>query len=712
MYYIKIYPESKLFRSITSIIIFTLFSFSSLIAQTYTISGNLFSDTDALTDSTVDGFGFNAPGNNDIFAVLVDNSNTILQSVAINTDGTYAFTNVAPGDYTVLIHVTDQTVGETAPSPLVTSGWKYTGEHQGSGPGDDGTPDGSISVTVSDAHISSVNFGILNYGKINGYVYQDSNNNGILEPIGSSGADEGLGGVTLALYEADGVTPVTDEFEVPVTTTTLTGFAFVDGKPKFPGFYQFKDLLPGTYVVKEIDPEGYLSIADQDTDTGTYPNDNDPNADTNNNQLTVELVVNMDPSIPSNLYSVEKDNDNEFLDVQSGSISGNVSEDTNGDGTGDTAISGVTISLLDANGEPVNDENDEPITTTTDANGNYSFTNLLPTPTYQVAESDPSNLVSSSDTEGFNNNNVSSITFEPGASSEANNFVDSAPVAISGTVMSDENNNGTADNPLAGVVIELLNSAGEPVLDANGNAITATTQSDGSYEFTNLPKGMYQLRQESQPDGYTSMDDTDGNATENMITSVDATSGDVTGQDFEEVLSSALPIALVSFSAKSQGQNAILNWTTASELNNDRFEIESSLNNESFTKIGEVQGAGSSSEINDYSFVDRIRENRASGRYYRLKQIDYDGAYEYSTVVYVSFDDIVEEINVYPNPSADWLQIDTKDEAEMLIYNLEGKVVKRQALEAGYNSINIAELESGNYLIIVGDSNIKKVIKL
>ncbi|PHN02337.1 galactose-binding domain-containing protein [Flavilitoribacter nigricans] len=473
------------------------------ISYVVNISGNLFADNDALTDNTVDGTGFNTPGGNDMYAILVDAGGDVVQSVPINPDGTYTFTDVpANQTYTVIINNSDQTVGDPAPAPGVTSGWDFVGENIGSGAGTDGTPDGSISVTAGTADIDNLNFGIIRYGSITGNVFEDLNNDGAFDA-----GDDGIGGVELLLFEADGITPVTDEFGVQISATTASGLIIYEGKFKDVGFYYFENLLPGTYVIKEVDPSGYTSVLDQDTDSGTFPLDNDVNTNTNDNLLTVELSVYTDPGVPSTYLAIEHDHENDFLDIQPGSINGSV-VDENGDG-----IPGVVIELWnDTDGDGIPDTNTG-LTATTDANGDYLFNNINPDD-YVLVEQQPANYTSVSDGDdtpdaGGDQANVSQtdniipVTVAPGEDDADNNFgEDGNAGSISGTV-SDENGDG-----IAGVVIELWEDTdGDGTPDTN-TGLTATTDVNGDYSFTSVDAGDYVVI-EQQPANYTSTGDGD-----------------------------------------------------------------------------------------------------------------------------------------------------------------------------------------------------------
>jgi hypothetical protein len=110
-----------------------------------------------------------------------------------------------------------------------------------------------------------------------------------------------------------------------------------------------------------------------------------------------------------------------------------------------------------------------------------------------------------------------------------------------------------------------------------------------------------------------------------------------------------VPIELTSFSALTNYNDVILNWQTATEINNQGFEIQRSNDGE-FEKIGFVAGHGTTAEIYSYTFID---ENVLAGEYiYRLKQMDYDGTTEYSNIVEVEVTQPIEYSlsQNYPNP--------------------------------------------------------------
>lgn len=110
---------------------------------------------------------------------------------------------------------------------------------------------------------------------------------------------------------------------------------------------------------------------------------------------------------------------------------------------------------------------------------------------------------------------------------------------------------------------------------------------------------------------------------------------------------SVLPVSLIEFSAKAEGQFVALKWATASELNFDYFSVERSTDAITFIEIGQVVGHGTTDERHDYSFEDNNPLNKKL--YYRLKTVDFDGYEEYFNIAIVDFGG-TKQVSVYPNP--------------------------------------------------------------
>jgi hypothetical protein len=113
--------------------------------------------------------------------------------------------------------------------------------------------------------------------------------------------------------------------------------------------------------------------------------------------------------------------------------------------------------------------------------------------------------------------------------------------------------------------------------------------------------------------------------------------------------SATLPVTWLDFEGRLVETDKVeLIWSTASEINNEGFQIERSFKNLNFEKIGFIEGHGNSREIRTYAFTDRGL--MPGDYYYRLKQVDYNGDYDYSKVIAVR-SELPKEIRIYPNPS-------------------------------------------------------------
>lgn len=118
----------------------------------------------------------------------------------------------------------------------------------------------------------------------------------------------------------------------------------------------------------------------------------------------------------------------------------------------------------------------------------------------------------------------------------------------------------------------------------------------------------------------------------------------------QNIITNPLPVELTSFTGKIIGKKILLNWQTATEVNNYGFEIERSSGNEIWGKIGFVNGNGNSNSPKDYSFMDDPPLDGVDIKY-RLKQIDNDGQFEYSDIITLNFSITTFELyQNYPNP--------------------------------------------------------------
>lgn len=182
-----------------------------------------------------------------------------------------------------------------------------------------------------------------------------------------------------------------------------------------------------------------------------------------------------------------------------------------------------------------------------------------------------------------------------------------------------------------------------------------------------------------------------------------------------------LPIELVSFTASPSNNQVNLSWTTASEINNDFFTVESSYDAVNFKEVSRMSGAGNSNSMLTYNTVDTTPYSGVS--YYRLKQVDYDGKFAYSNIEVVNLNSISEmNMVVSPNPVIGLVDIrldsDNFANPTIEVRDLQGRIllVKNNLSVSKGKSVNIdlSELPQGLYFIQAsenGKSISKRFIK-
>lgn len=419
----------------------------------------------------IDGDGTQDGGEPDLadVDVLVTDVHGVTQTVSTDSNGDWSAI-VPPGLASADVDETD---------PEYPTGYTQT-------EGDDPT----TVTAVSAGSVDAGNDGYFNPGSISGFVLADTDDDG--------DGEVPLENVVVRLLDAVG-DPILDGFGDPVTTLTLAD-----------GSYQFGGLPPGDYCVVQDQPAGYASVSDTDG-----PNDN--------------VIGNV---VPITVTAGANNGDNNFIEIELGTISGTVLADDDDNGSGDSPVSGVVLNLLDGSGNPVLDGFGAPIQVATNASGFYQFT-LVPTGSYRVSQNQPAGYASVSDVDGANNNVIGDetpIIMTPGLDVTGRDFVEIELGAISGSVLADVDDNGTGDAPLAGVTLTLLDGAGDPVT-------TTTTDGLGGYRFDDLLPGTYQVS-ETQPSGYGSVSDVDGGDPD-LIGNVTAIAVDpgqeVGGRDFIEI---------------------------------------------------------------------------------------------------------------------------------------------------------------------------------
>ena len=276
------------------------------------------------------------------------------------------------------------------------------------------------------------------------------------------------------------------------------------------------------------------------------------------------------------------------------------------------------------------------------------------------------------------------------------NDVFSGPIgsSVSGNVMTNDNEpNGEAMTSS----IVLTSADGTVVLNSNG-----------SFTFTPNP-------------GFT------GNSTTFSYNLLDAGFDPSTSNTAIVTLNffanASLPIKLINFDAKYTKPNVTLNWSTAMEKSFSHFVVEYSTDGAHFDEAAVIFGAGESDSKKDYSYVDRNTAGKGGLIYYRLKSVDIDGKFSYSSVRIIRLGEEKSGIvlNTYPNPVSNELRITIPYnwQSKKVVYelfNCNGQVTKRteNASSSQTENLNVSLLAPGFYIVKVtcdGQSVQQKIVK-
>jgi uncharacterized protein (DUF2141 family) len=382
---------------------------------------------------------------------------TVSLSQTTAADGSFAFTNLRPGTYTV---------NETQPA-----GYLDGKDSAGSAGGQ--VANDQISAIQLGVGVDAVNykFGEIPPARINGFVYVDTNNDGIMEAN-----DPGIANVVVTLTGTD-----VNGQSVNRATSTASD-----------GSYGFSNLLPGTYTVTETQPGAFLDGKDSVGSLGG----------TAGNDVFSNIVL------PVGVTGINY----KFGELMPAVIKGFVYVDNMDTGVRDKSDPGIANVLITLSGT---DDLDNAVTQTqtTAADGSYAFVNLRPG-TYAVQETQPANYLDGKDTIGAvagktTNDRFDSIALAAGVVDPDNNFGELVPASVGGCVYIDANGNGVMDPgelPIPGVTITLTGT------DDLGNTVNVvqTTDANRQYNFANLRPGTYTIT-ETQPAGFLQGQNSIGN---------------------------------------------------------------------------------------------------------------------------------------------------------------------------------------------------------
>ena len=167
-----------------------------------------------------------------------------------------------------------------------------------------------------------------------------------------------------------------------------------------------------------------------------------------------------------------------------------------------------------------------------------------------------------------------------------------------------------------------------------------------------------------------------------------------------------MPVEFLGLELVKEKKKIQINWSTASETNNNFFTVERSENGTVFTTIATIKGAGNSNSVITYNYIDNTPVKGVS--YYRIKQTDFDGKYDYSEIKAISFVNTISDFMIYPNPvkSGSTVHIvpnnDIMRDYVISVYLINGQKIAEYKAN-GIFSINTDEIQKGIYILNVFD---------
>ena len=208
-----------------------------------------------------------------------------------------------------------------------------------------------------------------------------------------------------------------------------------------------------------------------------------------------------------------------------------------------------------------------------------------------------------------------------------------------------------------------------------------------------------------------------GVSASSVITSTATDSTGSTSEFSACILPNALPLHLLGFTATTDGNFIILNWTTAGERNTKYFAVERSGDGGNFAVLGQVQAAGNAPQEKNYSFIDRMP--LPGTNFYRLEMIDLDGRFTYSKMVAVNRDALTDAFFLFPNPTSNELSLQLSGSGlfTVRLTSTDGRILNKKAFQLSGNMstiLDISALSKGVYILTVenaGQTHYRKFIK-
>ncbi|HYJ37040.1 MAG TPA: T9SS type A sorting domain-containing protein [Chitinophagaceae bacterium] len=169
---------------------------------------------------------------------------------------------------------------------------------------------------------------------------------------------------------------------------------------------------------------------------------------------------------------------------------------------------------------------------------------------------------------------------------------------------------------------------------------------------------------------------------------------------------STLPVTFANFYVSRVNNDILIRWATATENNNNHFEVERSFDGRDWSTIATIAAVGNSSQLNQYSFTDK--NMKTSFAYYRIKQVDNDGRFTFTVVRSIKNAENNNGIEIFAakNKTVTILFQEMKSTASVKIFNLNGQAVMQQTYQqSAYITLRLGDAIPGVYVVHVTDEN-------
>ncbi len=647
----------------------------------YSLSGNVFHDSNGMKDDYINGPEISEIDGDQLYITLSRENSTVIQSIPVNSDGSFVLENVVPDRYFVSLGTTPGNVGFDFEEPALTNNWEYMGEKLGTGSGNDGLTRGVIVATV-ESNLSNFRFGIQKRPDAED-VFADS------QPNPGS------------YNRVDVPNLIMSDFE-DIDINTI----YINSLPNNARLY---------YNNYEITSVGYISNFDQSL-FKVDPNDG-----------LLEVQFNYQAVDLSGYGSRQAIVSMSFGGV---TVQGKIYNDS--DGMSDTKVDGVGIGLIDDTEQiyiSLLDHNGAQVASSyAGGDGQYIIEGVIPGDYKLILgmnpyeNSLPAKWSNTGEFTGFGSGDdgipdgIQLVTVSPNGLIRANFGINKAPEVrpINQNVLVAETND---DGTVTVLVPELLSYDYE-----DGFAEKIVIKEIPDAELATLVYDEMPLQANDVIEFYNhnflklEMATTENTNVSFRYAAIDQAGLEGQAETVELYVSQnsvTLPIELFEFDAYPDAHNINLTWTTVDDDDDSKrlFEVERSNDGITFETIQVTPGKAGNQTETDYFHTD---ENPYFGlNYYRIKQIEADGTYNISHIIGVNFIGLERiVVNLYPVPAASNLNLRLiqksqfgfeMEDYQVMLMDEMGRILESLPFEEKM-SIDLTNYMEGMYFISIINS--------